>query len=609
MTRQVLSVTQWKVLLVSLVVLFGALDLWAMSYWARFTSPETAGTLAVKFGPSRGHQRTVLSLADDSPLLRAGARVGDKILFDRFGDGPRVLGTDESIGVTILTKDGSRHAFVRPIPDPQVALHPAASNITAVATWASVAISLAVALLVGLRNAESSAMRALALALLTFSPDTFAYFLPGGAVQDFFFKIRPIEFFVAYVCFVHFVLRYPEDAPHFRHRWVRRTFHVYAAVFTAMVALRTADRFDVRWAPLDKVDLGVGLQFMAICSVAIILVALWISWRRSAGTTQGRLAWIGVCMGSIYTSYLLINLNPFLSTPISDATFALYQNTAIFLAFCGLGYAILRHRLFDFAFVVNRAVVYTIVSTLLLLIFAVTEWGVDKLLHFEGRQKNLIVDAVVALCIILSFHRIQHWVGHKVDLTLFRQWHEAAKQLRHFIEKAAHISDAGALRTKFITAIEAFCGTTGCTIYELDADRGFRLQQSTLASSPAAIDANDDVVIELRTSRAPVYVADVRSGLPGELALSMTSRGYVRGLVLLGPKANGQNYRPDELALLTTSVQRLGLDLEGLRVQELEREAAEFQHKSDALEQRSLAQEREATALRQLVAHAIHGAA
>jgi hypothetical protein len=79
--------------------------------------------------------------------------------------------------------------------------------------------------------------------------------------------------------------------------------------------------------------------------------------------------------------------------------------------------------------------------------------SIDKLLHFHGRETNVIIDAAVALGLILSFHRIQHWVNHQVNHFFFHHWHEAAEKLRAFMGSATHISDANALQQKFIAAI------------------------------------------------------------------------------------------------------------------------------------------------------------
>lgn len=53
----------------------------------------------------------------------------------------------------------------------------------------------------------------------------------------------------------------------------------------------------------------------------------------------------------------------------------------------------------------------------------------------------------------------------------------------------------------------------------------------------------------------------------------MFHRADLIGLVLLGAKPDGDGYRPDETAALANAVRSVGLDLDALRIEELEAEA------------------------------------
>jgi hypothetical protein len=77
------------------------------------------------------------------------------------------------------------------------------------------------------------------------------------------------------------------------------------------------------------------------------------------------------------------------------------------------------------------------------------------------------------------------------------------------------------------------------------------------------------------------------------------------GLLFLGPEVNGEHYRPDEIELLRTSPHQLGVELESLRIEELERNASQLrqrllvsEERSLVLEQQSAVHERETVALR-----------
>ena len=348
-------------------------------------------------------------------------------------------------------------------------------------------------------------------------------------------------------------------------------------------------------------------QVFALVSVATVWYSVAWSWWHAKGVLRQRVAWIGVSMGLVYGVYSASNAAVLLGAEIT-AWFSLCQSTVFFAGYLILAYGLLRHRVFDIGFAINRTVVFTVLSTLLLLVFGVTEFAVDKLLHFEGREKNVIFDAVVALGVILSFHRIQHWVSHQVDHIFFKKWHAAAQAMRHAMDKAAHIADPALLQERFADAVAAFAAGAGCAIYRRVEGAGFELQHGTLADAPALLGVDDETVLEMRIAGTWVYLDTLKTAARGQLAFPILSRGGMQGVVLLGTKELGQLYRPDELSLLAASVQQLGQDLEVLRADALAKQADALARRADALAQRAdaLALEKqciasEALGLRQLL--------
>lgn len=613
MNKQVLSVMQWRCVLVLLGLLVLAFDLWASAHWERSAIASKAGTLGISLGaPARSDFRPILAIADDSPLLALSAKPGDAVQFDRPGDALRVLSTDETVGLTLRAGLQTRHELVRPMSDPLIVSRPLLAKLSSATNWAQIYITLLLAMLIGWCRAESTAMRVFTLVLLNNSPGSCWDLLPAGPLQNAVVEFNAVSVWVTYIAFAGFSMIYPEELGLRRRAWARRSFLGLALLFGLVAIGQVADLLGAMpWALRSRLALDSLKQLAAIVSVVFSLGMLWHSWHLSRGTARQKLAWAGVCMGVVYAGFLLFNVNISLGEPVPIFIFNSGQNLTILVAFCALTYAMLRHRLFDFGFVVNRVLVVTIVSSFLLVIFGVTEWGVDKLLHFEGREKNVIFDAIVALGIILSFHRIQHWVGHQVDHLFFHQWYAAAEKLRQFVHKAALITDSTALQAKFIHAAEEFSGAAGMAFYTRSASAHFALQQSTLVGAPSKIDENHELAIDLGHTRGAVELDERRHALPGAWGFPMMGRGRLQGLLIAQPKSNGQQYRPDQIVLLSTAVHQIGLDLESLRVNELESTVAALSHQTVDLgqqlkysEQLATVREGEAKALRQLVVSA-----
>jgi len=183
--------TAWKVLLAALLLFSVVIDVWEVANWRRALDPAVAGTLGVLLGPLGADRfQPILSFTTaDPPLARAGAKVGDRVSFDHFADfssvpgGGRALGTDETIGLRLISQGATRHLAVQPVA---VGL---SRPINEVFSWflgnMSRWIGLGLAAIVGWRRADSLGMRALALMMLGYNAMGM-YFMPGGVLVDHF---------------------------------------------------------------------------------------------------------------------------------------------------------------------------------------------------------------------------------------------------------------------------------------------------------------------------------------------------------------------------------------------------------------------------------------
>lgn len=568
----------WKWSIVVLVLISAAVNLWAMGNWRPALDPAAAGSLGVDLGPRDDLQRRVIERFDaaGSPVERAGAKVGDRVRFDRYADTDslRPLSTDEIVGFTLYDASGARHLVVQPMVDP--VFEPVERLLSWITGWAMRFIALGVALLLALRRSDSPAMRGLMLALLSLNAFG-SYFLPGGAFHDLVAKnVLPLASVLWNVGFLYFALRWASgDELLWSRAAVRRGLWLFAGVYIVMGLLDVA--INNAWVSVafgqvvrEHVDWGYAMRLL---SRILSLVALVWSWRRASGQERARIAWVALFIGASWVVFLLFDIA--LTFKLSLPHIYLFWDVTTFLSYCGLAYAIVRHRVFDIGFAVNRALVFSIVSAIVVVVLGIGEWAAHKLLHFAGAESNLAIDAAIALAVILTFHRIQHWVGHRVNHTFFRQWEEAAERLRAFVERAPHVTDAAELRVKLVAAVAAYSGA-GAAFYGRDAGGFIRLAASGI-EAPERIGDNDDALVELRRLRAAVPLADLKAAsLAGgmALALPMTLRGQLGAFVLIGHKSQRELFRPDEVALLSRTVQSVGLDLEALRIDTLERRNA-----------------------------------
>jgi hypothetical protein len=560
-----LSSARWKILVGVAGLALAALDLWGLVQWERFVVPSESGTLGAAFGAAAtGHELPILAIEPRSPLAAAGAKVGDRVRLDHFADRARQVAAGERIGMTLVSAASARHVEVVAAPQADIAFHDKAAFFLFAGFSA---MALAIAVLIGLREADRVSVRFFSIALLTI-PEQFAHTaLPAGAVQRFVDAVYPLAGFAfAYLFFVLFCFRYPDESPSPARARLRRAMPIYVAIALSMGGWGVAFNLGL----VDPPYAAAAPRF-AIASVALSFLGLALAWREALGTMRSRIAWIALSMGFVYLAYLGVNLLALLGLRSLIGAYSYIQAAAIFAGLSGLAYALLRHRIFDLGFALNRALVYAGVSTVLLVSFGLLEWLAHQLIHFENQAHNTLLDAALAIAVFLAFHKVRDATEHAVERVFFHAWQLRDAALRKFVKQAAYIVSPADLIHAFQEALARFTGGAACCIYLRRPDGAYEGQDE----SKAALAVDHGIAIALRAEPAALFL-DPGTGSPDmELALPMAHRGELNGFTLLGRKADGSPYRPDEVELLAFAAHQVGLDLHALEIERLRRELAE----------------------------------
>jgi hypothetical protein len=201
--------------------------------------------------------------------------------------------------------------------------------------------------------------------------------IPFYAVQ---FGVSFLSFASA-VGLMEFALRFPEDRTEGWRRAIERTVPILlgaCAVVAAWITYREAT-VSITW-DLETNLHGIGpLPFYAVAWISLIGC-----YRRSKGIDRLRLRWaiVGVFFGTLVMGWTL----PILAAGATKALWLQYPDEMQFLAVQSLstlayivvpltlGYAIVRHRVIDVEFVVNRAIALGAIAALLGGIFVLLDW-------------------------------------------------------------------------------------------------------------------------------------------------------------------------------------------------------------------------------------------
>lgn len=201
-----------------------------------------------------------------------------------------------------------------------------------------------------------------------------------------------------------------------------------------------------------------------------------------------------------------------------------------------LTYVALNRRLLDIGFVLNRAAVFAIVSSILIGAFVIVEWIANEWLS-ANHTTSAIVGMLVALALGVSIRYVHKFADRFVDHVLFRQRHEDEARLRRFAHEAGFITDRSTLLDRAVETIKSATRADASIV--------------TFDDGSGNVEDNDAAVVALRAWHKPIDLNSFpTSGLRGQFAFPMVARGRLVGAVVCGTKQDSEVYAPDEFDAL-----------------------------------------------------------
>jgi hypothetical protein len=518
------------------------------------------------------------SLPDDSPLREAGVVAGDRLQWDAPVGRWYNVAAGERVALTVIHGGASRRIEVTAPAARNLSRYSVASYVMDIAGRIA---ALLIGLLFGWRRPDLATFRGIAAAGLL-AANGFPFSAPAAAHIGWLDFIASASPELVPGAIVFFALNYPDDRPVGWRAIMKRFYPWFYGLQIATAIVFYALLYSGLFEPSGSWIFRPSLFILPI----LFFWSIVLAWRQSRGESRVRLQWILATIGTIVVVNLVGTLNSLAGNPISADLIGVVLNGAILAAEAGFVYAVLRRRIFDFGLAVNRTLVFGIVGAILLGVFQVAHGIVSEFLHFDDKNKTILLSAVLAVAVYLSFNQLKKQVEKLVDRIFFNSWAAAEQDLRRFVEEAKHATDAGSLSTLLVAAIDRFAGGAGCALYRRDESGPYARGESTLTDAPAHIAANDETVLKMLAHREAVTVrqsaAREKAAKPA-LGLPMAHRGELLGFVLLGARTDGEPYRPDQVSVLELAAHEVGLDFYALRLNQLADQVAAERRTSETL--------------------------
>ena len=189
---------------------------------------------------------------------------------------------------------------------------------------------------------------------------------------------------------------------------------------------------------------------LALPAFALAVAGLVVRIRRSRGIERQQLKWFtyaaALVAGGLATSLL-----------VPDGPFADLAFLVGLLALAGLpiaaGMAILRHRLYDIDVVINRTLVYGLLTVSLVLVYVGSVISLQYLFRaFTGQESTLAVVAST-LAIAALFNPLRRRIQEAVDRRFYRRKYDAARILSAFSDRLRNETDLDALGEEVVEVV------------------------------------------------------------------------------------------------------------------------------------------------------------
>ena len=306
----------------------------------------------------------------------------------------------------------------------------------------------------------------------------------------------------------------------------------------SMIGMFLAGRQGSPWIGADVTPVVLGA-----IAWAAPLIALVRGYRRGDAENRLRIRWF---IASVALLLPLIATN--LVANSNDADTHLIEVVQVLLnvaIWTMLSYAALSQRLVAVRFVVNRALVFGLLTALLIGVLSLLESLIER--SVISKDAGMALDLVVPLLLGVSIQRIHRWGEDSVERLIFRKEYSDRNAILAFLRDAGFVAHPATLfeRTAEVFATHAGGGTAA--LY-LAADSSYEQVAASehARALPARIPIDDAAMVRLRATLVPLDLFAVTSALGANgLALPLVIRGRLEGVLVCGAKAEGRYARPE----------------------------------------------------------------
>jgi hypothetical protein len=301
--------------------------------------------------------------------------------------------------------------------------------------------------------------------------------------------------------------------------------------------------------------------------LAVPVLALVLGYRHSGHESRLRIRWV-------LASTILLLLATVAPLVISQAAHPdLFPALELTQGFVMLGYvyAVLRTRLIDVSFVVNRALVFASITAVLFGAFSLLELALHE--FAVGDRLSWALQGATALVFAIALSPLHRRIEHWIEKLLFHRQRLALGSVRSFATECAFVEQEPRLLEIAVQRLSLQCAAVA--VYERTPS-AYRLRACRGRAWSETVDVDDPAFVALRAHRREVDLRRQRSAITADaLAYPMTVGESLTGALICSPH-DGEQLTSDAREALAEAARHLGMSLYILRNREQARLVADI---------------------------------
>ncbi len=251
-----------------------------------------------------------------------------------------------------------------------------------------------------------------------------------------------------------------------------------------------------------------------------------------------------------------------------------------------IGFAILRHRLFDIRLIVARSVAYALTVLVAVLLYGFLAFGIVARLIFKDRQLGLgqqIVFSILTVVLVFTFPVLQRFFNKITNKLFYRDAYDTQKFLDQFNRNLVSTYDLEKLLQSAALMLEENLKSTFCTFVIMDdakatrivsADRRKPFDDTRLEHLRDVLDTERRLLVvtdELNEAQRHVKDSLLADKVAVVAKLAATPSSVEVGYLLLGGKKSGDPYTTQDVDVVNIVASELVIAVQNaLRFEEIQ---------------------------------------